>query len=229
MTIRRRWWLSGAIAACLLSGVLGWIAWRASAQHTTIEAILEFDATVYAQYGEYEYQPPLKIPVREISNVGSADSDEKEVVVNPLDFENTLTLVIGGGQRVVGYVVVDEPPEWIGWAIEMFGDDIGARVTGIYINDERFSDSDVDLLLEFPGLRELDLSDTKITDKGLTKLASLENLVNLDVSQTQVSGRSTRLLANCKGLRELDLSGTVDNAAVAEELQKQLSECWIIR
>jgi hypothetical protein len=212
MTTRRRWLLCGAIVACLVGGILTWIGWRASARRATIDVILTFDASIGVRYREYEYEPP---PMSEIRG------DDGTIFG---------TLFFGGGQRVVGYLVIDEPPRFLAWATPLFGKGIGAHVTEIEIFDERFTDNDVDLLLAFPDLRELDLPGTGITDEGLTKLAaSLDQLVKLDVSATKVTGRSTRLLSNCKQLRELDLRETADSETVAEELQKQLTDCLIFR
>lgn len=257
MTIRRRWLLRCGIFTCVVGGLLAWISWRALARRAAIDAILNFDATVYAQYGEYEYSPPLKIPpsrglvihptvqpTAETQDSGaeevSADSSESSSsewpgVVPPEEdgaepYENTLTLIIGGGMRVLGYIVIDEPPPFLAWATPLFGEEVGAHVTEIEIFDERFSDKDVDLLLALPDLKALDLCETSITDEGLTKLAvSLDHLVKLDVYDTEITDRSIRLLSNCKQLRQLDLRETECSEDVAEDLQEALPDCLIFR
>ncbi|MFO1094504.1 MAG: hypothetical protein U0992_14550 [Planctomycetaceae bacterium] len=133
------------------------------------------------------------------------------------------------GRPDTGYIVVDAPPEYLARVFSYVGRDVGARVTGIAVNKESFSDADVDLLLEFPAIRELDLSGTGITDVSLSRIAELRQLVKLDLSHTKVTRQGTRTLGKCKTLRELDLAGTDGNMQVVEELRTQLPDCLLFR
>ena len=180
---------------------------RGRAQQSRVAALLRFEASVQAQYGAYKYHPPPTMR-------GTFDVSE-------------IAIVLGRGQRVMGYSVVDDPPGYLGWIVPVVAERCFTRVTDIAIYDERFSDADVDLLLAFPGLRALDVSDAAITDDGLKGLATLKQLVMLNVSGTQVSASSLRHLAKCKELKELDISETDADDAIVEYLKRELPACWI--
>ena len=199
-----RWWLRVTIVAGFCGGILVWIGWRASAQRAAIDAILTFEADVYAQYGEHEYAPAYWLPPDD-----------------PTALAPTFSMIYSVWND-------DPPPPVIAWAAPLLGDDFGKRVTEIYISDDQFTDADVDLLLAFPDLKLLDIAETGITDSGLAKLTALEQLVSLNVSWTRVSGKSTRLLANLKNLKELNIDETIDDAQVADDLRSRLPECQVV-
>ncbi|HUY89896.1 MAG TPA: hypothetical protein VMV10_14265 [Pirellulales bacterium] len=181
---------------------------RGQIRRSRAEALLRFEASIQAQYGEYEYQPP---PMGRGSYPGGQ-----------------LTLVFGRGQRVLDFGVIDDPPRYIAWIPAIFGDYSLTHVTDIAIFDERFSDADVDLLLPFADLRALDLSGTAVTDMGLAKLSSLNRLELLNLCCTQVTNASLPILANFTQLKELELPECADDEAIAF-LQQKLPNCWIYR
>lgn len=191
-------------AACLLT----WIGVRGALQKRAIDAILKYDASVYALYGEYHRRWFIRVD-------------------RPSDLP--VILWTAPQKRLRGYWVEDLPPKSIAWAVPMLGQRFATHVVEIVVHDRQFTDAEVDRLLVFPDVKVLDLAGTSITDAGLTKLASLEQLVELNLSHTQVTGRSTRLLDRCRDLQSLDLSGTEDSEVVAAELGRQLPHCSIIK
>ena len=177
---------------------------RGQVRKARVNALLKFDASIEARYGEYTYIPP------------------------PAVTSGGTTLVLGGGQRLLGYYVSDEPSRLVGWVVPVLGKHCFARVTDIDVSyDDRFSDADVNLLLAFPDLRAINLSGTAVTDDGLAKLTAVEQLTVLDVSNTDVSPKSLRVLAKCKHLKELDISYTCADEEVVDYLKRQLPGCRI--
>lgn len=185
------------------------IWYRGLIQESRVASLLAVaeNASIQAQYDAYQYEPPLGL--RKPAAPG------------------TLSLILGGGQRNIGFDVRGDPPEYLAWLVPILGGHGFARVTDIRVNDERFSDADVDLLLAFPDLRAIDVSDTAITDVGLARLASLEQLVELNISRTKVSPSALRRLTHCRNLKELDISDTDADEQLAAELQQALPDCWI--
>lgn len=207
MTCRRRWWLSGAMTAGLIAiSLLGWLWMCDRAQQTRIKELLRFRVSLNARYGQYEYVPPRRV---DVANV---------------DVVPVLSLII-----VHGFTVEDSPPWLIAWAVPYLGEHFGTRITEVSIYDERFSDTEVDLLLGFPDLREIDLSETQVTDAGVAKLAALDRLVVLDVSNTRVTGKSLQRFADCRELRELHVHDTVVDEETVRLLTERLPECEIER
>jgi hypothetical protein len=196
------YFLAFALLFCFCATVMT----RGQIRRSRVEALLRFKASVEAQYGEYEHQPP---PTMSAS-------------------PNRISIEMGRGQRVIGFVVMDDPPRSIAWIPAIFGDYCLTHVTDIAICDERFSDADVELLLPFADLRALDLSDAAITDEGLAKLAPLHRLELLRLSGAQVTNASLRMLANFSQLKELELPECADDETVAI-LQHELPNCSIRR
>lgn len=176
-------------------------------QQARVAPLLGFDASIEAQYAPYEYEPPP-------STTGTYPG-------------GTITLILGRGQRIHGFSVRDEPPPHLAWVASVFNEHCFAPVTRITISDAEFSDADVDLLLGFPELREIDLSYTAISDAGLIKLAALDRLTLLNVSGTSVSAESLQTLKRCRELRELDVSDTAADEELIESLRHALPDCWI--
>lgn len=187
----------------ILTSACAWIGWRAHRQQVLVTALLRYEASVEARYTPYRYEPPPSVSA------------------------GTFRIVLGRGQSVHGFSVVDEPPKHLAWITPVVAEHCFARVAEVSIHDARFSDADVELLLGFPDLRVIDVSDTAITDAGLVKLATLDRLVMLDVYRTKVSDESLRHLVNCRDLRELDIGETDASPEVIAELTEALPDCWI--
>jgi hypothetical protein len=179
------------------------------AQVAALLAAMPEDASIYAEYGAYQYYPPPRTLGR----------DEDGTIL--------FALVHGSGQRVLGFCVVDNPPPYLEWLIPIFGEHCFTRITDIRVYSEQFLDQDVDLLLAFPDLRAVDLSNTAITDAGFLRLISRLKLVELDVSGTKVSADAMRRLADCKELKEIGLSDPADEEDVGDELRRALPDCLI--
>lgn len=192
----------------VLFGFCATLVTRGQIRRSRVEALLRFEASIEAQYGEYEYRPP---PMARASFFGGQ-----------------LTFALGRGQRILDFAVIDDPPRSMAWIPAIFGEYCLTQATDIAIRDERFSDADVELLLPFAGLRALDLSDTAITDQGLRKLAALNQFELLDLRGTQVGNASLSALANFTQLKELALPACADDETIAS-LQQQLPNCWIVR
>jgi hypothetical protein len=201
-------WLIVASVGVTLLGIACFVvpAWmRGNSQRARVAPLLRFHASIEAQYAHYQYQPPPTVPVD----------------------GTTIMLVLGRGQRVSGFSVQDEPAGWLAWVAPLFDEHCFAPVTSITILDEEFSDADVDLLLAFPEVREIDVSYTSIGDAGLVKLATLDELALLDVSGTRITSASLRSLSDCRQLRELDISDTGADEESVRSLQAALPDCWI--
>lgn len=200
---------AAVICALMLLGLPVSIWLRGKRQEARVAALLKFDGTIEAQYGEYSYRPPPMAP---------AFGD---------DGTKLFTIVLGRGQRAAGYSVVDDPPGFLEWLVPVFGENCFVHVTQIYIDEPLFSDADVDLLLAFPDVRVIVLSHTQITDRGLIKLACLNRLVRLDVHGTKVSGESLRHFVACRELKEFDIRDTKVDERVFTLLKEALPDCWI--
>lgn len=202
-----------AFGGCLVLGLLlstAFVFWRRGVeqQQHVDELLLRFgDAFVLARYDPSEFDEPPTV------------EDLEDGVI-------TLKTVWGGGQH--RFRIDDQQPHYLAWVVPLLGEHCFARVTYIRLNDQKFSDADVDLVLGFPELRDLNISETAITDVGLTKIASLENLINLDVSGTRVSPKSLRHLSRCRRLRELNISDTNADEQSVDYLKKALPDCWIL-
>lgn len=70
------------------------------------------------------------------------------------------------------------------------------------------TDRDLQMLLNFPGLEELDLDSQHLTDACLPVLGKLQELKTLKLGQTALNGNGLSLVLSLPQLTELDLSGT---------------------
>ncbi|MDF1660316.1 MAG: hypothetical protein P1V97_00990, partial [Planctomycetota bacterium] len=77
------------------------------------------------------------------------------------------------------------------------------QLTGLSIGDETCK-----LLQKLPSLERLSLSSTKISNQGFFWLGPLSELKHLDLSQTQINGSALEALSAFPKLESLDLSET---------------------
>lgn len=201
-----------AAAMLVILSVLAIVWIRGRSQSARVAALLRFGASIEARYGAYVYEPPPSM--KGIFDGGS------------------FQIVLGGGQRTVGVKVVDYPPEYIppeyiDWIVSAVGEHCFTRVSGVSIHDDRFSDKDIDLVLAFSDLREIDLSGTSISDAGARQLTSFDRLVVLDLSGTRVSRESLADFVRCRELKELNIRDTNADEAVITFLEQELPNCWI--
>jgi hypothetical protein len=193
-----------ALVLALLGTVVGLLK-RGRDMRARVAALDRFEGSVQAQYGAYVYEPPLSTRA-----TGGG-----------------LSLTFGRGQRVIGLSVMDEPTGLDAWLAPIAGEACLVSVTDVCILNPEFGNADVELLVGFPDLREIDVSDCAISDAGLIRLASIDRLTVLNVRGTRVSGRSLRELAGCRELRELDLRDTQADAERIQRLQEALPDCRI--
>ncbi len=133
---------------------------------------------------------------------------------SPVIVASGMSLALGRGQRVAGFSVSDQPEGMVELLVPFFGRHSFTQVTDIYVHDEIFADSDIELVLALPEVRAI-VSYTSITDIGLVKLAAIAELVLLDVSGTSTTGKALRQFAKCRKLQELCILHTdVDQEAV---------------
>ena len=197
--------LLGAIA--LVSLLLGLIAARlqkGERQRQVVADLLMFEgSSVFALYGDYEYTPP------------------------PTITDGGLSLILGRGQRIHGFSILDEPSQFERYLVPLFGEYAFTEVSAVYWDEAPVTDEDLQLLARVPQLRELHISGTKVTDLGIQQITSLRHLVVLDLSSTRVTDRGSRQLSACSNLRELDLSGIHLDESVARKLEEALPDCDI--
>jgi Leucine Rich Repeat (LRR) protein len=189
------------VVVLLLSALVGVIR-MARHRAALVESITSrFDgSSVIATYEPYEYSPPPHLG---------------------------LGLYWRGGQRVHSFSVSGDSPFWADWVAKIFDDEPFAEVYRVVNQDERFSDADLDVLFDFPGLHELDLSSTGITDRGVSTLCEKCKLAKLDLSQTQITDHSLQALDKLPELRELDISDTRTTKEAVESFQKRHPRCLV--
>ena len=151
-------------------------------------------------------------------------------------------------QRVAG----GEPPG-PAWLRKLFGEDFFSEVDGVLLDESdvtvagllnvkrwarlggltlwegSITDAGLANVKGLAHLRVLSLWEGSITDAGLANVRGLAQLQRLDLTGTQVTDAG---LANLKGLtqlQELDLKRTKVTDAGANELQKSLPNCQIVR
>lgn len=186
-------------------------------RNTAIDELLQFDASIVATYGSYQYTPRLIVNIVNISG-GSVGEN------------SSLQLVLDIGQRVHGFTVQGNPSRFVEWYVAIFGDRARrafCKVVDVAIFDQDFGDDDVSLLLKFDRLHELDLSTTQITDHGVTQLRNLDRLTVLDLSYTRVTDEGIRQLSALDNLRELDVDGTNVSRRAIEEFEKRHPGCTV--
>jgi hypothetical protein len=200
---RLLWWglLGGGGVLCGLAVMAGLIWNRGRTQERKVQALERFDASIYGDYGPYQYRPP-------ITSTSAAGATGV-----------TLTLVYRGGQRPIGFTVMDEPVGAIAFAAPLFGEYCFTEVHDICVHNEEFSDADVPLLLVFPKLRKLTVSNCALTDSGVRQLLSLEHLLVLNVGDISLSAETLRRIAHCRELKELDINGTGADEETIEYLR----------
>ena len=213
-------------SAATLVGVI-----RGRIQQAKVDALEPFSAFVYAHFGDYEYVPEVRViqtspPRSWTETVLQRNDDGSEEWVTVENYSSGTITFVGGGLRLPGFCVCDDPPRLIGWLVPLFGEHCFARVTSIEPL-ESFTDDDVPLVLAFPDLCELRLGHTELTDIGVRRLLSLEHLVVLDLWDRRLSEETLRLLPNCRQLRHLNLRGTRVRPEMLEYLQRSLPGCEI--
>ncbi len=164
---------------------------------------------VVASYQPFVYSPP---PSGDVSRTGFTRQIVKGFHTGP-------------PRRV--YNVRGERPFWAGWVAAIFDNHPFAEIHDVMINDERFGDADVSILLQIPSLCTLDLSMTRITDEGVAFLAKNSKLAKLDFSSTQISNRSLETLDKLPELRELDVYDTNVTKEALEEFRKRHPDCLV--
>jgi Leucine Rich Repeat (LRR) protein len=214
MTERRIVWrvLFAAIAVTVVVFLAMLIGVVRMARHRTalVEALSRYEtSSVVARYEPFHFSPPPSMDLQ-----GE-------------DGRPLLRLYWRGGQRVLGFSVGSERPFWADWIANIFDNDPFAEIQDVMIRDERFCDAEVSVLLEFPGIRVLELSETGITDGGVALLAKNSRLVKLDLSQTQITDHSLQALDKLPELRELDISNTRTTKEAAESFQKRHPRCLV--
>ena len=177
---------------------------RAERQRRIVQSLLQLGGTVHALYGDYRYRPPPTI-----------------------DFGDGPSLVLGRGQRVHGFSIMDEPSSVQRLLVLLFSEHAFVQVSAVYWDAKQVSDNDLLLLEQVPQLRELHLEGTQVSDAGLPQIAALRHLAVLDLSRARVTSRGIRQLELCTKLRELDLSRTEVEEADVEHLREVLPECDI--
>jgi Leucine-rich repeat (LRR) protein len=116
------------------------------------------------------------------------------------------------------------------WFRQLTGEDRFVTVTAVAMNNEAFTDEDVDILRSLPSVTQLTVSGSRITDAAMSAIARLPNLTVLDVTQTKVTAAGLEQLKACKKLGQLHLSpspGTAtanDLRAVMPNLQVRWEE-----
>jgi hypothetical protein len=193
-----------AIVAVVLLAVVVGVVRTARRQVALAQAILSRydDSTIYASYEPYAYSPPP--------------------LIGGLIYER-------GGLRVLGsFSVTGEKPFWTDWVATIVGDKLFAGIYKVVIHDKRFSDADMPMLHELPGLRELDLSRTGITDHGVALVTNNSKLVKLDWSRTQITDHSLQVFDKLPELRELDISGTRTTKDAVQSFRKRHPRCLVI-
>ena len=177
---------------------------HAQRQQAIVQSLLQFDGTVQALYGDYHYTPPPTI-----------------------DFGEGGSLIMGRGQRVHGFSVMDEQSGLQRLLVPLFGEHNCARVSAVYWDDKDLRDKDLLLLGQVPQLRELHLDGNQVSDAGLSQIAGLRHLVVLDLSSTRVTSRGIRQLELCTELRELDIRRTEVKESDVHYLREALPDCEI--
>lgn len=87
--------------------------------------------------------------------------------------------------------------------------------------------SNVELLLAFPDLREVDIAQSALTGAGIARLASQARLSRLKISEIEMPAESFRRLSECNELKELNIRHINADAQVVEYLKKALPKCRI--
>ncbi|HVW02526.1 MAG TPA: hypothetical protein VHB77_19375 [Planctomycetaceae bacterium] len=191
----------GGLLFCGLAAIAGTTWYRAQLQQRRVEDLLGLDVRVYASYRENVYSPP-----------------------SPGDIASKFRIISGSPAFVS---IQDDPPPWFQWMVAIWGPHCLARITKIETWDDRFSDHDVEQLLDLRDLRELIFQSSRLTDEGVQRLAALKRLVVLDVHEVPLSADTIRRLSECRELRELWINTSLVDADVVSELQRKLPDCRI--
>ena len=196
------------IGVAILCAILGSIAiqrQKGAQQQRFVSDLLQFDsASVIALYGEYEYRPPPNI-----------------------DLGDGLSLVLGGGQRLNGFSVRDEPTQYQRFFESILGAHAITQVSIVFWQTDEVTDADLRMLNKAPQLRELYLDGASITDAGISQIIRMQHLVVLGLSDTGVTVDGVQQLTACPNLRELDLRGTEVDDEVIRTLKESLPHCSI--
>ena len=207
---RLLWWAMLGGAGMLLCGlaVMAGLIWnRGRIQQGKVQALERFDASIHGNYGPYQYTSPIP-PTAPAGATG-------------------MMLIPRGGQRVIGYSIMDEPAVPTACLAALLGEHCFTEVHDIHILSEQFSDADVPLLLAFPELRVVDLWGCPVTDAGVRQLLSLKHLMVLNVADIPLSKETLRQFAQCRELKELDIAGTGADEETLEYLRRSLPGCLI--
>lgn len=141
----------------------------------------------------------------------------------------------------------------LGGTVERDGGRPGSPVVAVRVANPDFSDADLAVVKNFPGLTRLDLAGTKVgnkglkvvkglpelrhvdlaktrvTDTGLAELKGLGNLTWLRLSGTRVTDRGLDNITGLSKLRTLYLQDTAVTAEGVKELRKALSNVKVVR
>ena len=189
-----------AFVALLLVVLIGTIR-KSRDREELLAALSRFDGYgVSASYEPYHYSPPP--------------------LIDSLPYYR-------GGLQMHAFSISGERPLWADCIAIVFDNDPFAEIYDVEINGRQFSDADVLLLREIPGLRVLDLYLTGITDDGVAVLAEFDKLTVLNLSRTQISDRGLSMLEKLPELRKLGVWDTKITKEALEAFRKRHPDCLV--
>jgi hypothetical protein len=109
----------------------------------------------------------------------------------------------------------------------MFGTQPFERDVGIDVNGCELAPNDVELFVQAPALRFLDLGNTNITDSEIESIARARSLTYLVISHTDISDNAVDALGQLRGLTTLEMSDTRITEEGLSTLRERLPHCRI--
>ena len=109
------------------------------------------------------------------------------------------------------------------WLRQLFGDDFFRDVVGVYLDEPRVKDADLEYVEGLARLQELRLYNSQITDAGIRRLRGLTQLFCLTLDNTRITDTA---LDQLKGLPRLGLLSLTNTAITDTGLEhlKSLTE-----
>jgi hypothetical protein len=109
----------------------------------------------------------------------------------------------------------------------IFGTQPFSRNVGIDVNGCELAPNDVELFVQAPALRFLDLGNTNITDSEIESIARARSLTYLVISHTDISDNAVDALGQLRGLTTLEMSDTRITEEGLSTLRERLPHCRI--
>jgi Leucine-rich repeat (LRR) protein len=134
--------------------------------------------------------------------LGAASADDIDDLIKVLKQKSADKETAAKKKNVTSQANAIERIEKLGGSARVDPDQPDRPIVYVHLGLSKVTDDDLELLVAFPKLRELDLNGTKITNAGLVHLKALTNLkrlvlsANIDITDTG--------LANLRGLTRLE-------------------------